>query len=105
MTIKEALTSTVNFALPDNTIEKALIDGDLNGTDAYTKSDARAVGVCMAGLLFTLITSADITEDDVWIKLPQRDVLLKVYSALCNKWGIPNEFAPEKPIVKQILFW
>ncbi|MBB6109716.1 hypothetical protein SAMN05421821_105134 [Mucilaginibacter lappiensis] len=105
MTIKEALTSTVNFPLPDSAIEKALIDGDLIGTNPYAKSDARAVGVCMAGLLFTLITSADVTEDDVWIKLPQRDVLLKVYSALCKQWGLPDVLAPAKPTVKKIAFW
>jgi hypothetical protein len=105
MTIKEALTSTVNFPLPDTAIEKALIDGDLTGSDPYAKEDAKAVGVCMAGLLFTLITSADVTEDDVYIKLPQRDVLLKVYSALCSQWGIPDVFAPAKPTVKQVFIW
>jgi hypothetical protein len=105
MTIKEALTSTVNFPLPETAIEKALIDGDLIGTDTYAKEDAKAVGICMAGLLFTLITSADVTEDDVWIKLPQRDVLLKVYSAICSQWGIPDLLAPAKPTVKQVRFW
>ncbi|WPU91797.1 DUF6706 family protein [Mucilaginibacter sabulilitoris] len=105
MTIKEALTSTVNFPLPDTAIEKALIDNDLNGSETYAKSDAKAVGVCMAGLLFTLITSADVTEDDVWIKLPQRDVLLRAYSSLCRKWGIPDEFAVPTPTVKQVRLW
>jgi hypothetical protein len=105
ITVKEALTSTVAFQLPDTAIQKALIDGRLNGAALYTESDARPVAVAMTGLLFTLITTADVTEDDVSIKLPQRDVLLKVYSALCTQWGIPNPFAPAKPTVKKIAFW
>lgn len=105
MTIKEALTSTVNFPLPANSVDKALIDGSLDGTATYAKEDAKAVGICMAGLLFTLITSADETEDYVSLKLPQRDVLLRVYSAICNQWGIPDPFAVKGPTVKQIRFW
>jgi hypothetical protein len=105
MTIKEALAATVNFPLPGNAIDKALIDGDLDGAATYAKTDAKAVGVCMAGLLFTLITTADVTEDDVSIKLPQRDVLLKFYSALCTQWGLSNPFAVQGPTVKQIRFW
>ncbi|WP_114937573.1 DUF6706 family protein [Mucilaginibacter endophyticus] len=105
MTIKEALTSTINFPLPDAAIEKALIDGDLDGSAIYAKCDARAVGLCMAGLLFTLITSANVTEDDVNINLPSRDVLMKLYSAICKQWGIPDTLAPAKPTVKKIAFW
>jgi hypothetical protein len=105
MTIKEALTSTVNFPLPDTAIEKALIDGDLDGSATYAKSYAKQVAVAMTGLLFTLITSANLTEDDVAIVLPSRDILLKVYSAICNQWGIPDAFAPAKPSVKKIAFW
>ncbi|MOA67710.1 hypothetical protein D3C78_1950070 [compost metagenome] len=60
----------------------------------------------MAGLLLTLITSADEAEDDVSIKLPNREVLLKACSALYSKWGLENPFAPAvaKPIVRQINF-
>ncbi|MCZ4244975.1 DUF6706 family protein [Pedobacter punctiformis] len=105
MTIKEALTSTVNFPLPDNRINKALIDAELVGTSDYDKSNERSVDLCMSGLLLTLITSADTTEDDVSIKLPSRDVLLSVYSALRKKWGEVDELAPVKPTVTQRLFW
>lgn len=106
MTIKEALKSTINFPLPDITLDKSLIDADLIGTSDYTKDKAKAVDLCMAGLLFTLITSPDLTEDDVSIKLPSRDVLLKVYSAICKKWKVEDPFAPAKPTVRQKLgYW
>ncbi len=105
MTIKEALASTVNFRLPDKRIEKALIDADLDGSSVYIKSNERDIDLCMAGLLLTLVTSGDWTEDDMSIKLPSRDVILSVYSALRKKWGMPDEFAPtpeQVPTVKVV---
>lgn len=105
MTIKEALTSTVSFTLPANRIEKALIDAGLIGENEYSKADERNVDEAMLGLLLTLLTAADVTEDDVSIKLPSRDVLLKAYSVICNKWGIDNPFDTAKPKVVQKLIW
>jgi hypothetical protein len=103
MTIKEALTSTVNFSIPQNRIEKALIDAALDGSADYAKANEQAVDMCMAGLLLTLITSADVTEDDVSIKLPSRDVLMKVRSSLIDKWA--PVVTEAKPTVKRVFLW
>lgn len=107
MTIKEALSSTVSFSLPNNRIEKALIDADLIADEVYSKESEKPVDLCMAGLLLTLLTTADVTEDDVSIKLPSRDVLLKLYATLLNKWGVVNPLEPvgSKPTVKQVQIW
>ena len=80
-----------------------MIDAALIGESTYAASDAQAVDMCMAGLLLTLITSADVTEDDVSIKLPSRDVLMKVRTSLIEKWA-PVVVAT-KPTVKQVRFW
>lgn len=88
MTIKEALTSTVSFSLPANRIEKALIDSELIGTADYAKTDEKAIDMCMAGLLLTLMTSADVTEDDVSVKLPGREFIMKARQALIDKWAV-----------------
>jgi hypothetical protein len=104
MTIKEALTSTVNFSLPANRVEKALIDAELDGTATYAKTDEKAVDLAMAGLLLTLMTSADVTEDDVSIKLPSREFILRTRLALIEKWPEPAS-AAAKPSVKQVNFW
>ncbi len=102
MTIKEALISTVNFLIPDNRVEKALIDAGLDGGAIYTQADEKAIDACMSGLLLTLITSADVTEDDVSIKLPSRDVLMAARKALIEKW---DPVVAEKPAVKRVRFW
>jgi hypothetical protein len=103
MTIKEALTSTVNFSLPANRVEKALIDADLDGAADYDKTAEKAIDLCMAGLLLTLITSADVTEDDVSIKLPSRDVLLKIRTSLIDKWAPP--IVEKKATVRQRFYF
>lgn len=107
MTIKEALLSTVSFTLPNNRVDKALIDAELNPNEVYSKASEKAIDLCMAGLLLTIITSADVTEDDVSIKLPSRDVLLKVYGTLLTKWGVVNPLEPSTPKARitQKLIW
>lgn len=105
MNIKEALTSTVAFKLPENRIEKALIDNDLIGTADYTKVNEKAVDLAMIGLLFTLITAGDEREDDVSLSLPGKDVLLKAASALYNKWGLKDPFAIPGPTIRRIEGW
>lgn len=105
LTIKEALISTVNFPIPEHRVEKALIDSELDGTAIYAKTDEKAIDLCMAGLLFTLLTSADITEGEWSQKLPSRDVILKVYGYLLQKWHEPNPLDLAKPTVKQVRIW
>lgn len=104
MTIKEALKSTINYPLPDLTLDKALIDADIDGTADYTKADTKGVDLCAAGLLFTLLTSADIKEGDYSLTLPSRNTLLLIYSALVKKWGQPDLLVP-KPTVKGLSVW
>lgn len=99
LTKKEALKSVVNFQLPDQLIEKVLIDRSIDGEAPYTKADVEDIDLAMAGLLFSLLTSADQTEGDWSVKLPERSTLLKVYSALCTRHGIHDEFAAPKPRV------
>nr|WP_167293447.1 DUF6706 family protein [Pedobacter sp. SG908] len=88
-------------------MEKALIDASLNGNAIYAKDAEKAIDLCMAGLLLTLMTTADVTEDDVSIKIPDRAQLLKVYKALLGKWGeVDPTITPEvKPTVTQRLLW
>jgi len=99
MTKKEALKSTINFPLPDLTIDKALIDADIIGSDVYSKLDTRAIDLCAAELLFVLLTSADIKEGDFSQTLPDRDTILKLYSFLVTKWDVTDLLAPKKPTV------
>ncbi len=90
MTKKDALKSVINFPLPDNTLEKALIDAGVAGGDTYASTDSKVIDLCAAGLLLFLITSSDIKEGDVSRTLPSEGKLKTAYSMLVGKWGEPN---------------
>lgn len=105
ITKKEALIYTVLFPLPDTAITKVLIDRGLDGDAQYTMGDAKDIDLCMAGLLFSLLTAPDEVEGDWSVKLPSRELLLKSYSALVTRWGEKDEFAPGKPTVRGRMPW
>ncbi|WP_231489910.1 DUF6706 family protein [Pedobacter sp. Leaf170] len=86
MTIKAALKSTVDYPLPDNRIEKALIDAGLNGDTIYTQQNEKDVDVCMIGLLLTVCTSGSISEGGYSISNSDKDNLLRIRSLLLSKW-------------------
>ena len=104
MTKLEALKSTINFPLPDLIYSKALIDADLDGTAAYSSANTREIDLCMAGLLFILLTSPDIKEGDFSRTLPDRGQLLNLYSVICKRWSVPNLLVT-KPTVKAVSVW
>lgn len=88
MTIKEALKSTVDYPLPDDRIEKALIDAGLSGDATYTQTNEKDVDVCMIGLLLTICTTGSISEGGYSISMSDKDSLLKVRSLLLSKWDL-----------------
>ena len=104
MTKLEALKSTINFPLPELIFSKALIDAELDGTAEYTSLDTKADDLAALGLLFVLLTSADIKEGDYAISL-DRGQLLRLYSYICSKHGVPNLLAAAKPTVKAVSVW
>lgn len=99
MTIKEALKATINFPLPDNVLDKALIDAGLEGTADYSADINRDVDICGSGLLFILLTSGNISEGDYSISLPERSNLMALYGQICRKWGV-QDLLNVKPTVK-----
>ena len=105
MTKKEALKATINYPLPDLTIDKALIDAGLDGTSEYTIADTRVVDIAAIGLLFVLLTSPDIKEGDYARTLPDRSGLLRIYIYLTSKWSLPDLISPKKPTIKGVTPW
>lgn len=106
MTKKEALKATINFPLPDNTLEKALIDAGVTGNAAYAITDSKAIDLCAAGLLLFLITSSDLKEGDFARTLPSEGKLRMAYTLLVNKWGEPNLLIKEEqPTITGIRPW
>ena len=95
ITKKLALQATVNYLIPDESLEKALIDNDLVGTETYSKADAKSIDLCGAGLILFVLTSANVSEGGYSISISDREGLLKTRSLLLAKWGVPDNTAPK----------
>lgn len=95
MTILKALSCTINFPLPDDTLEKALIDSELDPDTAYTKKDhERGIDLCAAGLLYLLLTTGDEKEGGYALTMPSVEKIKLAYGLLVGKWGEPNLIDP-----------
>lgn len=99
ITIKKALTGTVNFPIPDDRIEKALTDSELDGNAIYAKTDEKAVDLAMAGLLLTLATSGNVKEGLFLREMPNAATLRSIRIDILNKWGIDETLPVVVPLI------
>ena len=62
MTNKEALIANVGFSVPDNMVEKAMIDNDVTGATTYTSADAESIDLCTIPILKLVLSMPDVSE-------------------------------------------
>lgn len=62
MTNKEALIAAVGFTVPDNMIEKAMIDNEVTGTNTYTIDDAESIDLCVIPILQWALSQPNVSE-------------------------------------------
>jgi len=96
MTNLEAVKGTVglNYPLDASVYSKAMIDAAIEPEGVYSKENAKAVDVCAASLILTLLTSPDLREGGYQVTLADRTVLLNVRKALLSKHGIATGTGP-----------
>lgn len=99
VSIKEALTSMVNFPLPTARVITALINAKLDGDAIYAAGDERAVDLCMAGLLLTLATSGKVQEGGFTREMPSAEALRGLRKDLLNKWGVDETIKDPVPLI------
>lgn len=91
MTNLEALQSVIggNYPFDENAYQKNLLDNGLNASDAYSSANIKAIDICFAGMLLTVITSVDIKEGGYSVTNADRDALIKVMNGIYTKYGLP----------------
>lgn len=90
LTNKKSLIAAIafNYPIPDDAIEKALIDSDIDGDGNYTKVDEKQIDLCAAGLIVGILTGAtSMSEGGFSISMSDREALRKTRSFLLLKWG------------------
>lgn len=90
MNIKTALKNVIGFPLPEDTLDKVLIDASLTGSDDYSVANKRAIDLCAIELFLFLLTSADIKDLDFARTLPSEGKLKTAYRILTSKCEVPN---------------
>jgi len=76
MTNKDALAAKIIATVPDNTLEVALIDGDIDPSATYTAANKEAVEKVELEVLYSLFTAQDVNEGGYSVSHP--DFLRKV---------------------------
>lgn len=76
MTNKEALAAKLIATVPDNTLEVALIDGEVDPAATYSKANKEAIEKVELEVLYGLFTAQDVSEGGYSVSHP--DFLRKV---------------------------
>jgi hypothetical protein len=93
MTKKEALIAVIRVNVPDNTIEKAMIDNDVTGSQTYSKSSEKEIDICAIAILKGLLSEPDVTEGGYSIRY-DRAAVEKQIGYLSEKHGLTDTAAP-----------
>lgn len=104
MTTLEALQSKIGINYPnlEMSAKVALIGQGLTGTELYVDETDPAnpvinsqyiepVDIACAGLILTVISSADISEAGYSIKLGDRNALLNLRKIILNQYGLSDD--------------
>lgn len=100
-TIKKALQSIINYPLPEDSFDTALIRFKLDGELPYTESSVKGVDLCAAWLILIVTASADITEGGYSLSIGDKKTLLKTRSLIISQYPEEN-FDTDKPRVSAV---
>lgn len=80
MTNKEALIAAVLVSVPDNTLEKALVDNNILGEEDYESDAKKDIEVCAIDVLRSALMLADITEGGYSIRYDRKAIQERIDS-------------------------
>jgi hypothetical protein len=80
MTKKEALIAVLRLDVPDNTLDKALLDQEITGGDTYTTEDAEDIDMALLAILKSILHAPDISEGQYSIKYDRRIIAQRIAS-------------------------
>lgn len=78
MTNKEALIAVCMVAVPDASVEKALIDNDLIGDDEYSIDAKEEIDLCAIDVLKGTLALADITEGGYSVRYDRKAIQARI---------------------------
>lgn len=98
---KQALQGILNYPLSDFSLEKALIDAGIDGSQNYTMADKEAIDLVAAGLILVILGSPEsVSEGGYSITKSKKDDLLALRSFILGTYGLED-----KPTIRAINGW
>lgn len=96
MTNKEALIAVLRVSVPDNTLEKALLDQGVTGASTYSATNAQSIDLCAIDVLAGLLAEPDVSEGGYSIRYDRKAVtdLLLFLARKHNVTSVLNQLKP-----------
>ena len=91
LTNKEAVLAAFNFEVPDNLVEKAMVDRGLKGTTNYTISFTEKVELTIADVCLLLVNAASESEGSNYSITYDPKKLMELRTLLLKKHGLESE--------------
>jgi hypothetical protein len=91
LTNKEAVLAAFNFEIPDNLVEKAMIDRALSGKANYALSIKETVELTIADVCLLLVNAASESEGSNFSITYDPKKLMDLRATLLKKYGLEDE--------------
>lgn len=104
MTKKEALVASLQVSVPDITLEKALLDNGITGSDLYTADAAKDIDLCAVQILQGLYAVPNISEGGMSISY-NREGIRSALLYLAKKHSLSDILSQYQPTVTGKSVW
>jgi hypothetical protein len=104
MTNKEALIGVLRVNVPDNTLEKALLDQGVTGASTYTANNLKSIDLAAIDVFVGLLSEPDVSEGGYSIRY-DRDAVLKLVLYLAKKHNVTTVLDKFRPSVTSRNVW
>lgn len=104
MTNKEALVAVLRINVPDNSLEKAMIDRGVTAADTYDKANERNIDLCAVDVLHGLLSDPNVSEGGYSISF-DRDAVQQRLLLLAKKHNVSEIINAYKPTVTSNKIW
>lgn len=102
MTNLEAIKAKVGYPLSDNAFILALENRSLVTTETYSLSNLQSLELAQADLIYTLVSSPNISEGGYSISLSDKKSLIDLANGIYTKYG---QSSPMQPTAKFVQRW
>lgn len=104
MTNKAALVAALQTSVPDDTLEKALADGNIISSGTYSSTSIESIDRAAISVLWGLLSSPDVSEGGYSIRYDRKAVQARLLF-LAKKYGVTEITDQLLPTIRSPKVW